>query len=86
MSKWVIRTIIGMMVVFMLHAPHAVWAQQLSSDTITTIQQEFGGRVVGVSPTPEGGEIVEVQILSADGTVLIIMVDALTGEVRGVRQ
>ncbi len=58
------------------------YAQQLSSGAIASIQQQFGGRVVGV--TPSGSDNFQVQVLQPNGAIVIIIVNASTGVIQGV--
>ena len=61
-----------------------VFAQALPSHLLQRIQQEFGGRVVGISQNSP--RTYQVQILRPNGYLVVVIVDGRTGQIIGVER
>lgn len=82
MRRFLIGVIVSILLMGALHISGQAYAQQLPSGAIASIQQQFGGRVVGVNPS--GGDNIQVQVLQPNGSIVIVMVSASTGAILGV--
>lgn len=74
------KTLINLFSAFLMAISMPAWADVSRDDAASTAQQASGGRVLSVEKTERDGRTVwRVKVLTPQGAVRVILVDAASG-------